>query len=163
MNEFEKTIKAHLDKVAQGDAVFASKYEAKNKDIEGCCAYIVEEVRKSGRQGFADEEIYGMAVHYFDEGLEAPEGAVKCDVVVNHTIELTGEEKERMRKDAIRAYKEEILRQEQAKELKAKKAAEEKERKRREAEKARKEEEERKRKEWETADMLFGFDDEEDE
>lgn len=161
MNTFEKTIKAYLDNVAQNDAAFAAKYDA--EDIEGCCSYIIAEVRKSGRQGFADAEIYGMAVHYFDEGLEAPEGAVKCDVVVNHTVELTEEEKARLREDAIKAYKEKVIRQEEEKELKAKKAAEEKERKRREAEKARKEEEERRRKEWETADMLFGFDDEEDE
>ena len=67
MNAFEKTIKAYLDKVAQSDAVFAQKYdEAK---IEGCCSYIISEVRKSGRQGFADEEIYGMAIHFFDERL----------------------------------------------------------------------------------------------
>jgi hypothetical protein len=160
MNTFEKTIKAYLDKVAQSDAVFAQKYdEAK---IEGCCSYIISEVRKSGRQGFADEEIYGMAIHFFDEGLESPAGAVKCDVVVNHTIELTEEEKAQMKEKALAEYKEKIIREEQAKADEARMKEEAKAKKAAEKEKARKEEEERKRKEWETADMLFAFDEEDE-
>lgn len=162
MNTFEKTIKAHIDKVAQEDAVFASKYEAKKKDIEGCCKYIIAEVRKSGRQGFADEEIYGMAMHYFDEGLEAPSGVQTCNVVVNHTVELTEEEKAKMKEKAMAEYKEKIIRAEQEKADKARKAEEAKAKKAAEKEKARKEEEERKRKEWETADMLFAFDEEDE-
>lgn len=161
MNTFEKTIKDYLDKVAQSDAVFAQKYD-EGKNIEGCCKYIISEVKKSGRQGFADEEIYGMAIHFYDEGLETPEGAIKCDVVVNHTVELTEEEKTRLKEKAMAEYKKKIIREEQAKADKARKAEEAKAKKAAEKEKARKEEEERKRKEWETADLLFAFDEEDE-
>ena len=161
MNAFEKTIKDYLDKVAQSDAVFAQKYD-EGKNIEGCCKYIISEVKKSGRQGFADEEIYGMAIHFYDEGLETPEGAIKCDVVVNHTVELTEEEKTQMKEKALAEYKEKIIREEQAKADKARKSEEDKAKKKADAEKKRKEEEERKRKEWETADLLFAFDEEDE-
>lgn len=160
MNTFEKTIKAYLDKVAESDAAFADKYDSSR--IEECCSYIISEVRKTGRQGFADEEIYGMAMHFFDEGLEAPGGVHKCDVVVNHTIELTENEKARLKEEAMAEYKEKIIRAEQEKAGKARQAEEAKAKKAAEKEKARKEEEERKRKEWDSADLLFGFDEEDE-
>ena len=43
------------------------EYYAGEKDIASCCAYIIGRVKKSGRNGFTDPEIYGMAVHYYDE------------------------------------------------------------------------------------------------
>lgn len=73
MNEFEKAIKAFLDRKASEDADFKAKYEAalaepeekgkRKKDVAACCSYIISEVRKTGRQGFDDAEIYGMALH----------------------------------------------------------------------------------------------------
>lgn len=161
-NHFITTIKDYLDKLAQNDAAFAQKYEEGKKDVEGCCNYIISEVKKSGRQGFADEEIYGMAIHFFDEGLESPAGAIKCAVVVNHTVELTEAEKAELKEKAMAEYKEKIIREEQAKADKVRKAEEAKAKKAAEKEKARKEEEERKRKEWETADLLFAFDEEDE-
>jgi hypothetical protein len=42
-----------------------------------------------------------MAVHYYDEdNIEAGKN-FDCQVVINHTVELTEEEKEQARKDAI--------------------------------------------------------------
>ena len=161
MDAFEKTIKAHLDQLAESDAEFAKKYDARKRDIEGCCTYIISEVRKSGRQGFADEEIYGMAIHFFDEGLETPSGIQRCQVVVNHTVELSAEEKAKLREEAMEEYRAGVIREEEKKALKAKQAEEAKAKKKAEAEKKRKEEEERKRKEMETADLLFNFDDDE--
>lgn len=60
---FEETIKAYLDKRAKEDELFAKAYAKEGKSISECCNYILQEVEKSGRSGFADEEIYGMAVH----------------------------------------------------------------------------------------------------
>ena len=160
-NHFVTTIKDYLDKLAQNDAAFAQKYEEGKKDVEGCCRYIISEVKESGREGFADEEIYGMAIHFFDEGLESPSGAIKCAVVVNHTIELSESEKAELKEKAIREYKEGIVKEEKAKADKARKAAEEKARKAAEKERARKEEAERKRLEYETADLLFALDEDE--
>ena len=112
MNEFEKVIKTYLDDFASKDAEFSNKYAEKAAKLGGidavikqCCNYICREVKKSGRQGFADAEIYGMAVHFIDESeLTAAEG-VNGQVVVNHSIELTEADKERLRKEAEAEFK----------------------------------------------------------
>lgn len=93
LNEFEKTIKAYLDKRASEDELFAKSYAKEKKSIKECCNYIISEVRKSGRCGFADEEIFGMAVHYYDEDDLGEIKAANGKVVVNHEIQLTEEEK----------------------------------------------------------------------
>lgn len=63
---FTATIRHYLDQRARDDEQFAAKYAEPSKSIDECVKYIYSEVRKSGRTGFADEEIYGMAVHYYD-------------------------------------------------------------------------------------------------
>ncbi len=93
LNEFEKTIKAYLDKRAAEDELFAKSYAKDGKSIKQCCNFIIQEVRKSGRCGFADEEIFGMAVHYYDEEDLGEIKASSAKVVVNHEIQLTEEEK----------------------------------------------------------------------
>lgn len=64
---FTEAIKAYLDKRAADDAVFAEKYANEKKSVEECCTYILNEVKKSGYNAYMPEEIYGMAVHYYDE------------------------------------------------------------------------------------------------
>ena len=81
MNTFENTIKAHLDKVAETDAVFAEKYSPEG--IKGCCKYITAKAKKKAQNGcaiIADEEVYGWAIHYFDEGLEPPKEEIPVRV-----------------------------------------------------------------------------------
>lgn len=112
MNEFEKVIKTHLDDFASKDAEFSNKYAEKAAKLGGidavikqCCNYICREVEKSGRQGFADAEIYGMAVHFIDESELTAAKGVNGQVVVNHSIELTEADKERLRKEAEAEFK----------------------------------------------------------
>lgn len=93
LNEFEKTIKAYLDKRAAEDELFAKRYAKEGKSIQSCCNFIISEVKKSGRCGFADDEIFGMAVHYYDEDDLGEIKAANAKVVVNHEIQLTEEEK----------------------------------------------------------------------
>ena len=91
MNTFEKIIKDYIEKFAQGDAVFASKYEKSGKDIEGCCRYIKSEARKQAQNGCAvikDDEVFGWAVHYFDEGLTAPKDSPRAEVKAAPTAEM---------------------------------------------------------------------------
>lgn len=59
-------------------------------------------VQKSGCNGFDDEEIFGQAVHYFDEADIEVGKPIDCKVIVNHHVELTEEEKVEARKEAIR-------------------------------------------------------------
>ncbi len=64
---FKNTIQNYLEQRAQTDALFEWTYTTKEyKNIDDCCTYILNEVQKSGCNGFADDEIFGMAVHYYD-------------------------------------------------------------------------------------------------
>ena len=108
-NQFELTIKAYLDNMAATDAHFAEKYANPDKSIAKCCNYIINRVKKSGRHGFTDPEVYGMAVHYYDEQDIKDVEHTNCTVVVNHTIELTEEEKAAEREKAIREYHSEVI------------------------------------------------------
>ena len=64
-------------------------------------------MQKSGCNGFEDDEIFGMAVHYWEESEIEVGKPVNCQVVVNHTVELTEEEKEQARQDAIAKLRDE--------------------------------------------------------
>lgn len=88
MNEFEKVIKEYLESRAKTDDLFAKSYAKEGKSIKECCNYIIQEVNKSGRQGFADEEIFSLAVHYYDEdNIKVESKTPSCNVVVNKKIE----------------------------------------------------------------------------
>ena len=97
---FKNTIKAYLDSRAANDELFAITYAKANKNIDDCITYILNTVQKSGCNGFADDEIYSMAVHYYDEDNIVAGKPMNCHIVVNHTIELTAEEKEEARREA---------------------------------------------------------------
>ena len=57
-----------------------------------------------GCAGLSDEEVYSLAVHYYDEDNIEVGKSINCQVVVNHTIELTEEEKAEARKKVIERY-----------------------------------------------------------
>lgn len=101
-NHFINTIQTYLEQRAASDPLFEWKYtNSPNKSIDECITYILGEVQKSGCLGFHDDEIFGMAVHFYDE-IDIKVGKRNnAHVVVNHVIELTEEEKEQARKDAI--------------------------------------------------------------
>ena len=101
-NHFKNTIKAYLDQRAETDVLFALQYSKPEKNIDDCVTYILNEVKKSGCNGFADDEIYNMAVHFYDEdNIEIGMPINNAHVVVNHFVELTEEEKVQARQDAI--------------------------------------------------------------
>ena len=63
-------IKNYLDNRARTDELFAAKYANPKKSIDECCKYITGEAYARAKNGCAvisDEEVYGMAVHYYDE------------------------------------------------------------------------------------------------
>lgn len=98
---FTETIKAYLDNRAANDELFAKTYAKEGKNLDDCITYILNHVYASGCNGFADDEIYGIAVHYYDEdNLEVGE-PISTRVVVNHIVELTEEDKAVARQKAI--------------------------------------------------------------
>lgn len=87
-DNFKLAIKAYLDNRASTDELFKVTYAKENKNIDDCCTYIVNEVRKSTRQGYADDEVFGMAVHYYDEdNIEVGKPVNNVRVVTNTKIE----------------------------------------------------------------------------
>lgn len=66
-NPFKNAIKAYLDKRADEDELFAVTYKKENKNLEECFNYVMERAQKGGCQAYADEEVFGWAVHYYDE------------------------------------------------------------------------------------------------
>ena len=106
---FTRTIAEYLNQRAMTDPLFAPNLQKPNKSIEECITYIMSEVQKSGCNGFDDDEIYSMAVHYYDEDDIEVGKAVNCQVMVNHVVELTEEEKAEARKQAIVQYQREEL------------------------------------------------------
>ena len=107
-SHFKNTIKAYLDNRASEDALFAVAYAKANKNMDDCITYILNEVKKSGCNGFTDSEIYSKAVHFYDEDNISAGSPINCRVVVNHTVELTAEEREQARKDAIQKVHNEV-------------------------------------------------------
>ena len=106
---FNDTIKAYLEKRADNDALFAIHFANPSKSVEDCVTYIINQVQKSGCNGFADNEIFGMAVHYWEESEIEVGNPINCKVVVNHTVELTEDEKEQARQDAINKLRDEVI------------------------------------------------------
>ena len=98
---FKNTIKDYLDKRAENDVLFSLQYSKPEKNIDNCVTYILNTVQKSGCNGFADDEIYSMAVHYYDEDNIDIGNPLNCQVVVNHVVELTEEEKQQAHKEAL--------------------------------------------------------------
>ena len=99
---FKNSIQSYLEQRAEYDELFARSYRNPLKNIEDCITYILNYVQKSGCNGFDDEEIFGQAVHYFDEADIEVGKPIDCKVIVNHHVELTEEEKVEARKEAIR-------------------------------------------------------------
>lgn len=85
--QFKKVIEAHLQEMAAVDTQFAVKLQNEKKNIDGCINYILNTVKNSGCNGFADEEIFGMAVHYYDEENVDAGKPVNANVVINHHVE----------------------------------------------------------------------------
>ena len=98
---FKIAIKKHLEELAAKDELFAETMKKPHKNIDDCCNYILNEVQKSGCNGFTDSEIYGMAVHYYDEDDIKPGKKINAKVIVNHSVELTEKEIEDAKQKAI--------------------------------------------------------------
>ena len=99
-----------LEQRAAEDELFAKSYRNPAKNIDDCVTYILNYVQKSGCNGFSDGEIYGQAVHYYDENEIEVGNPLQCHVAVNHVVELTAEEKAEARQNALRQYQNEELR-----------------------------------------------------
>ena len=101
---FKAAIQNYLEYRAMTDDLFAPRYANPAKNIDDCITYILNEVQKSGMNGFDDDESYSMAMHYYDEDDIEIGKPISCKVMVNHHVELTEEEKQNARRKAIEQY-----------------------------------------------------------
>ena len=85
-DHFKRTIQMFLEQRAAEDELFAKSYRNPAKNIDDCVTYILNYVQKSGCNGFSDGEIYGQAIHYYDENEIEVGKPIQCQVVVNHTL-----------------------------------------------------------------------------
>lgn len=108
---FQKRIKEYLDGKATQDAAFAEKYANEKKSIDECCDFIIGEVQKTNRIGFDDSEIYGLAVHYYDEEDCKPNGKHSCRIICDVAPVITEEEKAKLAEEAKEEYKQGVIKQ----------------------------------------------------
>lgn len=83
---FQTAIQSYLEQRAEYDELFARSYRNPLKNIEDCITYILNYVQKSGCNGFDDDEIFGQAVHYYDEADIEVGKPIDCKVIVNHHL-----------------------------------------------------------------------------
>lgn len=100
--QFKEIIKNYLDNRAKEDELFRAKYEATARSIDDIVTYIFNEVQHSGCCGFSDMEVFSMAVHAAEEPTLIIGEPLSCNVVVNHHIDLTEEEKAEQRDIALK-------------------------------------------------------------
>lgn len=101
---FKTAIQNYLEYRAATDELFAPLFANSNKSIEECCKYIICEVHKSGMNGFDDDEIFSMAVHYYDENEIEVGEPPQCRIISNVHTDLTEEEKAEAKQKAIEQY-----------------------------------------------------------
>lgn len=109
-NKALERIKSYLDERAKKDELFSQMYSKEEKNLEGCFGYIVEQARKRGQAVcMTDEEVFGLAVHYYceDDLKEHPlPKRVKVDIVASaDDDELDQETVLRIKKEAVEEYK----------------------------------------------------------
>lgn len=113
-NSFQDAIKSYLDERAKTDELFAKSYGKPEKSIVQCCDYIMGEAKKRGNAvAMTNEEVFGMAVHYYDEDnikVNKVSGGCKVSSPVSKPapkVVLTEEDKKKAREEAIKRLTEE--------------------------------------------------------
>ena len=93
---FEEAIRQFLIKQGEKDPAFLQHCcevsKTQNKNTADCCTYIINQVKQSGKNGFADEEIYSLAMHYWDEDNISVGTRPQCQIILNHQVQLSEEE-----------------------------------------------------------------------
>ena len=85
-DHFKKTILMYLEQRAEEDQLFAKSFSNPAKNIDDCVTYILNYVKNSGCNGFTDGEIFGQAIHYYEENEIEVGKPMNCQVAVNHVL-----------------------------------------------------------------------------
>ena len=108
-DNFKAAIKKYLDAKAASDELFAKVYSNEKKSLSECIKFILTEVRKSGKCAMSDEEVYSLAIHYYDEASVKADKQIKARIVCpTMDLEISEEEKQEAKRKAIEAYQQEL-------------------------------------------------------
>ena len=105
---FFDSMESFIRQKMDANDLFAKKVSNPKKNIEDCITYVINTIEKSRYKGLCDNDVYSLAVHYYEEDDIDVGKPINCRVVVNHQVELTPEEIAEMRQKA----KDEVFRQE---------------------------------------------------
>ncbi|MEG0890077.1 MAG: Cas9 inhibitor AcrIIA9 family protein [Bacteroides sp.] len=100
--DFIKVIQVFLDGQAKNDPLFAEKLKNEDKSIEECCDFIASELAKKKFGQVTDQEVYGLAMHYYDEE-KVEFTKVKYNVIVP-VVDETPEPKENKPKKSKKKF-----------------------------------------------------------
>lgn len=120
--EFRAIIRKELKRRAEADATFKERLQNKDKSIEECCEYIASQVYAKKVTMISEEEVYGIATHYYDEEKlgdwkKAPHATVVTPKDEDLEVTISAERKAELQQEAEARY---LSKQIEA--LKAKKA-----------------------------------------
>lgn len=131
-------------------------YKKPNKSVNGCWAYIVGVAKKRGNAVcMTDDEVYGLAVHYYCEDDLKSEPIPKsfdCKLSTSEDAGLSEEDKKKLRREAEAEFKAKVLKElEEVKEAELKRAKAEKDAEKEDRKAQRRAEAEKKKREKEAA------------
>lgn len=98
---FKNVISKYLEEYSKKDTLFLERFKNESKNIDDCIVYILNTVKNSGCQGFEDDEIFNMAIHYYDEDEIEIGNPINGKCIVNHIVQLTEEEINKAKEEAI--------------------------------------------------------------
>lgn len=86
----KQVIQSYLEERAKRDPLFATSYAKPNKKIDECYDYIISQAKKRGGSVvcMSDDEVFGLAVHYYDED------DIKVSKQTNYKVSAGNVEKE---------------------------------------------------------------------
>lgn len=82
---FKIVIENYLKETARNDSVFAVAFAKTTKNTENCIQYILSEVKKTGLCAFADNEIFTIAIEYYNNDNITKPTETNCKVIVSES------------------------------------------------------------------------------
>lgn len=83
---FKTIIENYLHQTALSDTAFAQSLSKATKNIDSCFNYIFGEVKKTGLCAFDNQEIFDMAVKYYNDDSICAPAQINCKVMVNQPV-----------------------------------------------------------------------------
>ena len=84
---FKTVIENYLKQTALTDTAFAQSFAKVTKNMDSCFNYIFGEVKKTGLCAFDNQEIFDMAVKYYNDDSIGVPAQIYCKVIANQPVQ----------------------------------------------------------------------------